>query len=132
MAPALANNEVAATRRGQREDECNNQIDHARGERALDKTTRGGGGRRKMIRWRKMRGNLAASDVRRSGGGRHDSHRAVDNTMREGSGQSETIQRRMTRSEEGVDDPTRWPTTQREGEVGQRKVQWSPVHVRLI
>jgi hypothetical protein len=98
----------------------------------LDKMTRGGGGQREMIGWRTMRDDLAASEARQSGGGRHNSHRAVDNTMREGSGQSKTIERRMTPSEEGVDDPTRRSTTQREGEVGQREVQWSPVHVRLI
>ena len=132
MDAALDNNEVAVTHWGQREYECNNQINYAGGKRALDKTTRRGGGRRKMSGWRTMRGNLAASNARQSGGGRHDSQRAVDNTMREGSEQSETIERRMTRSEEGVDDPTRRLTTQREGGVGQRKEQWSPVHVRLI
>jgi hypothetical protein len=38
MAAALDNNEVAARRRGQRADECNNQIvvDYVGGERALD------------------------------------------------------------------------------------------------
>ena len=86
MAAALDNNEVAATRRKQREDECNNQIDYAGGKRVLDKMTRGGGGRRKMIGWRVMRGDLVASDVRRSGGGRHDSHQAVDNTVMASSG----------------------------------------------
>jgi hypothetical protein len=44
MTAALDNNEVAATRWRQREDECNNQIDYAGGKGALDKTTRGGGG----------------------------------------------------------------------------------------
>jgi hypothetical protein len=39
-----------------------------------------------MIGWRMMRGNLAVSDARQSGGGQHGSHWAVDNTMREGSG----------------------------------------------
>ena len=43
MATALDNNEVAATRQGQREDACNNQIDYAGGKQALE-TTRGGGG----------------------------------------------------------------------------------------
>ena len=79
-----------------------------------------------------MRGNLVASDVRLSGGGGQDSLWAVDDTMREGSGQSKRINRRMTRSKEGVDDPMRRPTTQQEGEVGQRILQWFPVHVRLI
>ena len=51
---ALDNNEVAVRRRGQREDECNNQIvlDYLGGKRALDNTTRGGGGRRETSRWR--------------------------------------------------------------------------------
>ena len=123
MAAALDNNEVAATQRGQREDECNNRIDSLGGERALDKTTRGGGGLCEMSRWRTMRGNLVASNARRSGGGRHNNNWAVDNTMREGSGRSEMIEQRMTQSKEGVDDPMRRPTTQQEGEVGQRKVQ---------
>ncbi len=63
--PALDNNEVAARQRGQREDECNNQIvlDHLGGKRALDNTTRGGGGRRKTSGWRTTRGDLAASDA---------------------------------------------------------------------
>ena len=43
---ALDNNEVAVRQRGQREDECNNQIvlDYLGGKRALDNMTRGGGG----------------------------------------------------------------------------------------
>ncbi len=86
MAAALDNNEVAAKQRGQREDECNNQINYARGERALDKTTRGCGGRCEMIGWRTMQGDLAVINARQSGGGQHNSHRAVDDTMREGSG----------------------------------------------
>ena len=132
LAAALDNNEVAATRWGQREDECNNQINYAGAEQALDKTTRGGGEQREMSGWRMMWGDLVASEARQSGGGRHDNHWAVDDTMRDGSGQSKRIERRMTQSKEGVDDPTRQPTTQREREVGQRQVQWFPVHVRLI
>ena len=78
MAAALDKNEVAATWRRQREDKCNNQINYAGGKQALDKTTRGGGGQREMIGWRTMWGDLAASNARQSGGGRHGSHWAVD------------------------------------------------------
>jgi hypothetical protein len=44
-------------RRGQREGECNNQIEveYVRGEWAVDNTTRGGGGRREASRRRTMR-----------------------------------------------------------------------------
>ena len=69
MAAALDNNEVAVTQWGQREDECNNQIDYAGGERALDKTTRGGGEQREMSGWQTMRGDLVASNARQSCGG---------------------------------------------------------------
>ena len=84
MAAVLENNEVVARQWGQREDECNNQIvvGYVGGKRALDNMTRGGGGQNKTSEWGTTRGNLAASDARRSGSGRHDSHRVVDNTTR--------------------------------------------------
>ena len=69
MAAALDNNEVAVAQREQREDECSNQIDYGGGEWALNKTTRGGGGRCETSVWRTMRGDLVASNARRSGVG---------------------------------------------------------------
>jgi hypothetical protein len=52
MVAALDNNEVVARWWGHREDEFNNQImfGYLEGKRALDNTTRGVGGKRKMSR----------------------------------------------------------------------------------
>jgi hypothetical protein len=111
MAAVMDEDKMAGRQRGQREDECNNQIvvDCVRGERALNNTMHGGderpkvsgrrttpqegavndarqagGGQRAAIRWQAKQGNMAVDNKTR-GGGMEDmmqGYQAVDDMVR--------------------------------------------------